>query len=171
MLRSPGLQGERVPQFGVEYHIQRRAAAWLIPRFIISPMRNRTRESSISSLYPTTRDVNRFSSMLVSILLLLGFAEKSRSVLSGRHAFLGIWDHRHVSSVFSRVNSVGCSATGFSSISAARSLHPQLVSPPNPSMRFVSAHFRAETGRRRESCQLKKLRPASQRLHHHFVAG
>jgi hypothetical protein len=87
------------PQFGVEYHIQRRAAAWLIARFIISPMRNRTRESSISSLYPTTRDVNRFSSMLVSILFLLGFAEKSRSVLSGRHAFLGIWDHRHVSSV------------------------------------------------------------------------
>jgi hypothetical protein len=75
----------------------------LIARFIISPMRNRTRESSISSLYPTSRDVNRFSSMLVSILLLLVFAEKSRSGLSGKQglghrpfsAFLGISDHHH----------------------------------------------------------------------------
>ena len=40
-----------------------RAVGWLIARFIISPTRNRTGESSISSLYPTTRDVNRFSSM------------------------------------------------------------------------------------------------------------
>jgi hypothetical protein len=56
----------------------------LIARFIISPMRNRTRESSISSLYPTIRDVNRFSSMPVSILSLLGFAEKSRSGLSSK---------------------------------------------------------------------------------------
>jgi hypothetical protein len=57
-----------------------------------------------------------------------------------------------------------------SNCSAARSLHPQLVSPPNPSMRFVSAQFWAQTGRCRGSCQLKTSRQASQQLLLHFVA-
>ncbi len=47
-------------------------------------MRNRTRESSMSLLYPTTRDVNKFSSMPASILSLLRLAEKSQSGLLGK---------------------------------------------------------------------------------------
>jgi hypothetical protein len=43
-------------------------------------------------------------------------------------------------------------------------------SPFNPSMRFVSAQFSAQTGRCRGSCQLKTSRQASQQLRHHFVA-
>jgi hypothetical protein len=42
---------------------------------------------------------------------------------------------------------------------------------PTPSMRFVSAHFGAQTGRCRGRCQLKtSQQQASQRLRHHFVA-
>jgi hypothetical protein len=37
-------------------------------------------------------------------------------------------------------------------------------------MRFVSAHFGAETRRRRWQRQLNTLRQASHQLHHHFVA-
>jgi len=36
-------------------------------------------------------------------------------------------------------------------------------------MRFVLAHFRAETGRRRGQCQLKTSRRASQQLRLRFV--
>src|SRR6516165_5199270 len=38
------------------------------------------------------------------------------------------------------------------------------------SMRFVSAHFGAESGRYRASCQLKTSLQASQQLRRHFVA-
>jgi hypothetical protein len=42
---------------------------------------------------------------------------------------------------------------------------------PTPSMRFVSAHFGAQTGRCRGPCQLKtSQQQASQQLRHHFVA-
>ncbi len=42
---------------------------------------------------------------------------------------------------------------------------------PTPSMRFVSAHFGALTGRCRGPCQLKtSQQQASQQLRHHFVA-
>src|SRR5262249_47185850 len=42
---------------------------------------------------------------------------------------------------------------------------------PTPSMRFVSAHFSAETGRCRGSRQLKTSRQASKQLRLHFVAA
>ena len=54
----------------------------LIARAIISPMRNPTRESSISWLYPATRDTNRFSSSISSPHS--SPTEKSRSGLSGK---------------------------------------------------------------------------------------
>jgi hypothetical protein len=38
------------------------------------------------------------------------------------------------------------------------------------SMQFVPAQFRARTAHRRGSYQLKTSRPATQQLHHHFVA-
>src|SRR5215472_16244669 len=40
---------------------------------------------------------------------------------------------------------------------------------PTLSMRFVSAHFRVETGRCRGPCQLKTSRQAQQQLRRHFV--
>src|SRR6516162_1710327 len=54
--------------------------------------------------------------------------------------------------------------------SASPSLLGQRVAQPGfiQSMRFVSAHFGAETRRRRWQRQLKTLRRASQQLHHHF---
>src|SRR5208282_2747840 len=56
-----------------------RLTAWAI----ISPMRNWTRVSSISWLYPATRDTNRFSAISPSISSPHSPAEKSRSGLSG----------------------------------------------------------------------------------------
>ena len=51
-----------------------------------------------------------------------------------------------------------------------RGLARRLVAP-TPSMRFVSAHFGAQTGRCRGPCQLKtSQQQASQQLRHHFVA-
>src|SRR4029077_6851861 len=124
---------------------------------MISPMRIRTRESSISWLYPTTRDVNRFSSMSVSILLLLGFAEKSRSGLSSKQGI----GHRRFSALLPPLTTRACVR-----LDVPRHVlcTPTLVSPPTPSRRFVSAYFRAETGRRRGPCQLKTSRQASQQL-------
>jgi hypothetical protein len=51
---------------------------------------------------------------------------------------------------------------------AVRLLHGGTA--PNLSMRFVSAQFCAQTGRRRASCQLKTSRQAIQQLRPHFVA-
>jgi hypothetical protein len=51
---------------------------------------------------------------------------------------------------------------------AVRLLHGGTA--PNLSMRFVSAQFCAQTGRRRASCQLKTSRQAIQQLRLHFVA-
>jgi hypothetical protein len=58
----------------------------LIARAIISPMRNRTRGSSISWLYPVTRNANKFSPISSLISSPHSPAEKSRSGLSGKRA-------------------------------------------------------------------------------------
>jgi hypothetical protein len=101
--------------------------------------------------------------MSVSILLLLGFAEKSRSGLSGKQGI----GHRRFSALLPPLTPRACVR-----LDVPRHVlcTPKLVSPPNPSMRFVSAHFRAETGRRRGPCQVKTSRQASQQLRRHFVA-
>ena len=62
-----------------------------------------------------------------------------------------------------RLNRCGRRSRSYDSCMAAQS--------PNPSMRFVSAQFWAQTGRRRESCQLKTSRQATQQLRRHFVAA
>jgi hypothetical protein len=51
-----------------------------------------------------------------------------------------------------------------------RGFHMRSLVAPTPSMRFVSAHFGAQTGRCRGPCQLKASQQASQQLRHHFVA-
>jgi hypothetical protein len=53
---------------------------------------------------------------------------------------------------------------------ASRSCVTLTEQHPNPSMRFVSAHFGAQTGGRRGSCQLKTWWQATQQIRRQFVA-
>ena len=91
-LTYPGYRADAVEQIKLWQKLHRRGSlvGWLIARATISPTRRQTRKSSMSWLYPTTRDVNKFSA-ISSLISSSPPAEKLRSGLLGKRGTR----HRH----------------------------------------------------------------------------